>query len=100
MDNEYSENPDGIDGNDDGGTLAAWYVFAAMGFYPLAGTDRYLLSAPAFESISLDIGGERPLEITGSDVVEAAYLDGVALDRFALTHAQLAEGAQLDFAAE
>ncbi len=100
MDNEYSENPDGIDGNDDGGTLAAWYVFAAMGFYPLAGTDRYLLSAPAFESISLDIGGERPLEITRSDVVEAAYLDGVALDRFALTHAQLAEGAQLDFAAE
>ncbi|MFT5682328.1 MAG: putative alpha-1,2-mannosidase [Myxococcota bacterium] len=97
MDNEYSEAPDGIDGNDDGGTLAAWYVFAAMGFYPLAGTDRYLLSEPAFDAISLDIGGEDPLEITRTDVIDRVYLDGVELESFQLTHDQIADGAQLGF---
>ena len=45
---------DGIDGNDDAATLSAWYVFSALGFYPVAGTDMYQLGAPLFENIADD----------------------------------------------
>jgi predicted alpha-1,2-mannosidase len=100
MDNEYSEQPDGIDGNDDGGTLAAWYVFASLGLYPLAGTDRYLLSEPAFDMISLDIGGTEPLLITRTPEIDRVYLDGALLDSFQLTHADIAQGGRLGFYGE
>jgi len=53
QENEYSSTPDGLAGNDDGGTLSAWYVWAALGMYPLAGTDRYVLGAPMFERVEI-----------------------------------------------
>ena len=53
MENRYSNQPDGLAGNDDGGTLSAWYIFAAMGFYPLAGTTRYVLGEPIFDRIEI-----------------------------------------------
>jgi predicted alpha-1,2-mannosidase len=53
LDNKYSNRYDGLDGNDDGGTLSAWYVFSALGFYPVAGTDVYQLGAPLFETASV-----------------------------------------------
>jgi putative alpha-1,2-mannosidase len=61
----YSSQPDGIpgttlsdemlrfEGNDDYGTMSAWYTFGALGFYPLAGSELYLIGSPIFPKITL-----------------------------------------------
>jgi len=65
--NEYKATPDGLAGNDDGGTLSAWYVWAALGMYPLAGTDRYVLGAPMFDRIEVHPDdGSDPIVVTRS----------------------------------
>ncbi len=54
MNRYYDDTPDGLPGNDDAGTLSAWYVFAALGVFPIAGTDTYLLGAPTVTHAVLD----------------------------------------------
>ncbi|MEE2643352.1 MAG: GH92 family glycosyl hydrolase [Myxococcota bacterium] len=56
LETRYGHDPaKGLDGNDDSGTLSAWYLWAAMGLYPVAGTDLYALGAPIFERV--EVGG-------------------------------------------
>lgn len=54
MATRYSSAPDGLDGNDDAGTLSAWYLFAAAGIYPIAGTTTYALGVPLFQRVEID----------------------------------------------
>lgn len=104
MDTYYGTGPDGITGNDDAGTSSAWFVFAAMGFYPLAGTERYVLGLPAFERIEFDHQGDvftitsdvDPLD--GADPVEVS-LDGYPWPAPHLSHEHLKPGGWLHFAA-
>jgi predicted alpha-1,2-mannosidase len=63
MERWYGTGPDGLAGNDDGGTLSAWYVWAAMGLYPLAGTDLYALGLPIFQRVEVDRADGRTLTI-------------------------------------
>ncbi|MBM3880630.1 MAG: glycoside hydrolase family 92 protein [Verrucomicrobia bacterium] len=49
LEHKYANRYDGLEGNDDGGTLSAWYVLSALGLYPVAGSDLYQLGAPLFE---------------------------------------------------
>lgn len=51
--NRYNDTPDGLAGNDDGGTLSAWAVFASMGLYPIAGTTEYVISEPLWDKIEI-----------------------------------------------
>ena len=68
LETRYGHEPaDGLDGNDDSGTLSAWYLFTTMGFYPIAGTADYALGAPLFERI--EISG--PSETQPPLVIEA-----------------------------
>lgn len=60
----YGDGPDGLPGNDDGGTMSAFYLFASLGFYPIAGTDRYVLGSPLFPRAMLAVAG-------GSLVIDA-----------------------------
>lgn len=53
MRTQYLAAPDGLPGNDDSGTMSAWYVFSAMGFYPVAGTSEYWLGSPIFERVRI-----------------------------------------------
>ena len=53
----YGDGPDGLPGNDDGGTMSAFYVFASLGLYPIAGTDRYVLGSPLFPHATLATRG-------------------------------------------
>ncbi|CAF1344393.1 unnamed protein product, partial [Rotaria sordida] len=43
----YTIKPDGLPGNDDYGTMSAWYIFTSMGFYPLSGSSTYLIGSPS-----------------------------------------------------
>jgi len=59
---EYGLGPEGLPGNDDAGTLAAWYVFAAVGIFPLAGDPTWWLGSPLFERVVLHLP-DRDLEV-------------------------------------
>ena len=105
IDEIYSDQPDGVAGNDDGGTLGSWYVFASLGLYPIAGTDRYIISAPIFDQARVTVpgvGGRELLIVADGATSERRYvaavtLDGVAVTRPELTHAQLLAAARLEF---
>ena len=65
LDTEYNDTPGGLSGNDDAGQMSAWYVFASIGFYPVCpATDRYMLAAPRFQKITLNMEKGRKLTIT------------------------------------
>ncbi len=53
---EYGAGPGGLAGNDDAGQMSAWYVFGAIGFYPVCpGSNEYQLSSPVFEKVTLNL---------------------------------------------
>lgn len=101
--NRFSSDINGLDGNDDGGTLSAWYVFSAMGFYPLAGTDKYWLGSPNLDSAEITLSNGNTLKMTAlnqSDknvYVSGVTLNGQPLDGCYVTHEQLMNGGELIF---
>lgn len=68
MDKLYNPNPDGYCGDEDNGQTSAWYVFSALGFYPVCpGTNEYILGSPLFKSVSLKLGNGKRVKITASN---------------------------------
>ena len=60
LDTEYKETPSGLAGNDDAGQMSAWYIFSAMGFYPVCpGTTRYELASPTFDKVVVSLENGR-----------------------------------------
>jgi predicted alpha-1,2-mannosidase len=96
----YGDGPDGLPGNDDGGTMSAFYLFASLGLYPIAGTDRYVLGAPLFPRATLALAGgtltvDAPAASKQHRFPRAVARDGVPVGA-ELHHAELA-GATLSF---
>jgi predicted alpha-1,2-mannosidase len=96
----YDDAPIGLAGNDDAGTLSAWYVFASLGIYPLAGSDIYVLSPPVWNESILHLpGGDLRIvakrERAGDLVLQGATLNGVALENPWVAHDALASGGEL-----
>ena len=101
IDSLYADTPEGLAGNDDGGTLGAWYVFSALGLYPIPGSDRYVLGAPLFPQARVLVGG-RELVIVAEGVSEDnLYVQSVTLDGAPvgpeITHAELVGASELRF---
>ena len=63
MQNRYAVAPNGLDGNDDGGTLSSWYVLSALGLFPQYGTDRYWIGSPSVDAADLNLGENRALHL-------------------------------------
>ena len=103
LDERFSTDINGLDGNDDGGTISAWYVFSAMGFYPLAGTDQYWLGSPNLDGAEVKLSNGNTLKVTAVNqsednvYVSSVKLNGVELDSFYVTHEQLMAGGELVF---
>jgi predicted alpha-1,2-mannosidase len=99
----FSTDVNGLDGNDDGGTISAWYVFSSMGFYPLAGTDKYWIGSPNLDSAEITLSNGNTLRITALNqsaeniYVKSVTLNGVKLDGNYITHEQLIGGGELVF---
>jgi predicted alpha-1,2-mannosidase len=97
--------PNGVTGNDDLGTMSAWYVFSALGMYPvMPGTGQLLLHAPRFAEavINLENGGEIVLRAAGADPSKLQYVKGLTVggkrrDQAWIDHAPLAAGETLIF---
>lgn len=101
--NRFSTDIDGLDGNDDGGTISAWYVFSSMGFYPLAGTDKYWLGSPNIDSAEIALHNGKTLKISTvnqSDeniYVEKVTFNGKKLEDIYITHDELIKGGEIVF---
>ena len=90
----YSNQPDGLAGNDDGGTLSAWYALTAIGLYPLSGTDRYVLGPPRFDHVEIP-AGQGVFTVTRDGHSSEVTLDGAPWLAPDLRHAQIMEGGAL-----
>ena len=93
----YHDTPAGIPGNDDGGTLSAWYLFSALGLYPVAGSADYLLGTPLVERAEIDLADGTTLRIeapgASAEVWEVASVtrNGRPIEGGRLRHADLSD---------
>ncbi|WP_027125100.1 GH92 family glycosyl hydrolase [Gelidibacter mesophilus] len=104
MDRMYTPNADGYCGDEDNGQTSAWYVFSAMGFYPVApATDQYVIGAPLFKKTTVHLENGKKVIITADDNnAQNRYIDGMTLNgknysKNWLSHKELMKGAVLDF---
>jgi predicted alpha-1,2-mannosidase len=104
MDTKYLPAPDGLSGNDDCGQMSAWYIFSALGFYPVApGSDRYDLGSPLVKEAVINLENGKTFTVTAinqsSDnvYVKKVELNGQKLDRLYITHQEIMNGGKLVF---
>lgn len=104
MDRMYNAQPDGYCGDEDNGQTSAWYVFSALGFYPVCpGTDQYVLGAPLFKQAVLHLENgktvtiDAPANSKDNFYVGRLTVDGKDYEKNYLTHSQLLNGAQINF---
>ncbi len=104
LEDRYTLETAGLDGNDDGGTLSAWYVLSAMGIYPVAGTDRYWFGSPVVDNAVIDLGGGKTLTISAENqseknvYVKSVSVNGVDMNPAEyLYHSQIKDGGTIEF---
>ena len=100
----YQNRPDGVAGNEDCGQMSAWYIFAAMGFYPVNPVSGdYLLGSPLFERLTLNLANGKhfvvsaPRNSSTNIYIQSARLNGTPLDIPIVTHTQIEAGGLLEF---
>ncbi len=104
MDRLYRPTPDGYCGDEDNGQTSAWYIFSALGFYPVTpGTDQYVLGAPLFKKATINLqNGKRividaPANNSKNRYVVRLNVNGQAYSKTWLSHKEITKGAKLDF---
>lgn len=99
----YHAGPDGYCGDEDNGQTSAWYVFSALGFYPVCpGTDQYVVGSPLFRRVEVTLPSGKKLNIEAAGVekgeyIRKAFLNGNPLEKSWLSHAELSEGGTINF---
>ena len=101
---EYMDGPGGLSGNDDAGQMSAWYIFSAMGFYPVCpGTPYYMLGSPSFPKMSIALENGKTFTIIAKGVsreniyIQTAKLNGQPYDKNYITHDDIISGSTLEF---
>lgn len=104
MNRMYTPGSDGYCGDEDNGQTSAWYVFSALGFYPVCpGTDEYVLGAPLFKKATLHLENGRSLVIDAANnssenmYIESLRLDGNEYTKNYVKHEDLLKGGVLKF---
>ena len=104
MNKMYRNHIRGLGGNDDCGQMSAWYIFSAMGFYPVApGTDQYVLGAPYLPSMKVTLENGKVVEIKAPKVsdknryVQSVRINGKPYSKLYITHSQLTDGCVIEF---
>lgn len=99
MDKLYNANPDGYCGDEDNGQTSAWYVFSAMGFYPVCpGSNQYVIGTPYFQKMTLHLENGKTLTLhankcsTANKYIQSVRINGVPTTRNYLTHQELMQG--------
>src|SRR5690606_20088310 len=100
----YAATPDGYAGDEDNGQTSAWYVFSALGFYPVTpGVPQYVLGSPLFDKAVLSLPNGKQLTISAANnladhpYVQQVQLNGSSHNQSWLSHQQLLQGGELKF---
>ncbi|WP_028593733.1 GH92 family glycosyl hydrolase [Paenibacillus assamensis] len=104
MDELFSSRPDGLPGDEDNGSLTGWYVFGAMGLYPLSpGVPEYVIGIPLFKKMTVNLENGKQLVIHADNHSDAAkYVSGVEMNgevvsNLYLSHELVKNGGELRF---
>jgi predicted alpha-1,2-mannosidase len=104
MEQLYKATPDGYCGDEDNGQTSAWYVFSAMGFYPVCpGTDQYVLGTPLFKKMTITLDNGKTLVIQAPEnsaenkYVQELRFNGKVHDKNYVSHFELQQGGNLNF---
>ena len=101
---EYSDGPGGLGGNDDAGQMSAWYMFAAMGFYPVNPVSgEYLLCSPIFDRFKIKLPRGKVLSVIchkkgkNARFINLVKWNGKVIYRDFITYSQIRQGGKLEF---
>lgn len=104
MDEFYTNTPSGLCGNEDLGQMSAWYVFSAMGLYPVNPVGGvYEIGAPLFKELTLDLANGRQFKVLAPNVskenryVKSVKINGQPLKSSSVSHDQIMQGITLEF---
>jgi len=100
----YSNQPDGLCGNEDMGQMSAWYVFSALGFYPVnPADDKYIFGTPLFNETTINLPNKKTFTVKANNIsdqniyIQKVKLDGTDFDKGYITHQQIMKGGMLEF---
>lgn len=103
LDMWFDDKPLGIPGDEDGGGLCSWYVFSAMGFFPVTvGSGEYAIGSPFFENISIKLPNGKTFSVNAKNCskrnkyIQSAELNGAALTRAFIKHSDIVNGGTLN----
>ncbi|MDR1887374.1 MAG: GH92 family glycosyl hydrolase [Prevotellaceae bacterium] len=104
IDKLYSSAPDGYCGDEDNGQTSAWYVFSALGFYPVCpGSGEYVLGSPLFKNVTLNLHNGRKVNVKAPDndkskrYVSSMTVNGRNHTKNYITHETLTSGANIEY---
>jgi predicted alpha-1,2-mannosidase len=103
MDMWFDDSPLGLPGDEDGGALCSWYMFSAMGFYPVTpGTGLYAIGSPFFETVEINLKDGKKFSVKAYDCskknkyIQSAKLNGRDFNRCWIKHAEIVNGGKLE----
>ncbi|MGV8964219.1 MAG: GH92 family glycosyl hydrolase [Candidatus Saccharimonadaceae bacterium] len=104
IDKLYSAAPDGYCGDEDNGQTSAWYVFSALGFYPVCpGSDQYVVGSPLFKKVTVTLENGKTFEVSAPNndpsrrYISDMKVNGAEYTKNYLTHQDLLNGSKIDF---
>jgi putative alpha-1,2-mannosidase len=104
MQNRFSATPGGLPGNDDLGSTSSWYVFSAMGIYPVCpGNPLYAIGVPMFKSVTLHLSNGKNFVINSNNssaknnYVQSVQINGSAWEKLIMLHSLLVKGGVMTF---
>lgn len=104
METEYLNTPGGLSGNDDAGQMSAWYLFAAMGFYPVCpGTPVYQIASPSFPRLTLNLENGKTFTVKAVNAskeniyIQSTKLNGQPYTESFITHRDIMNGGVMEF---
>jgi predicted alpha-1,2-mannosidase len=100
----YKATPDGLGGNDDTGQMSAWYIFSALGFYPVApGSGQYAIGSPAVQHAVIQVGDGKTFTVNVKNqsdkniYVQKMLLNGKMLNQPFISHEDIMNGGEITF---
>lgn len=104
MDNLYTTAPDGLAGNEDAGQMSAWYMFSALGFYPVNPVSgEYVLGSPQVNKAQIQLGNNKTFTVIANNqsdknvYVDSVIFNGETYTKFTISHQDIMAGGSLIF---
>lgn len=104
LEEQYANTPDGISGNEDCGQMSAWYIFSALGFYPVTpGSNEYIIGSPVVKSATINLENGKTFQINapnnkkGRPYIKNVSLNGMEHQQSYITHGDIVNGGSLTY---